>query len=1022
MDPRSHGRECSPGAESFYSARESDTASLASFYLDAYDDLTVDEYQSAPEIDREMTPVGTEPERTSSAESTPRHSPSRQLRQEELPNLINKRHSHDFGFLYHREAGKPLVLQRSTSYMSEGAFPTNAVKKADSYSSVDYLHDSYDFSTQSTRRAPPNRARQWRLSMERLAQKERQKSEQPEPRNEMRMALECPLKIPLPKPKDVEQMKHMLAQIKSQDAAPSSQISFDAVRKRAPSKTDDGHDRTYEPNLTNVQSNGEICGDEAVPMVPLRSTEVKANDHLELQPAIDAPTSVPQKLSMSPPSSVRVSPKPVFPTPALACITPPRSPSLPPSRPSSPPATSPQSPLMNFRRPLSALPQTGRNSFASPPDDVPRRPVRSRRGTRSAGASRHQSITREGLRDSTRDLQEQIQTLLRSLHKKLNKSGSLGRSPTRGSIGKCDSGELSTSRSNNSLSGKPTRYSSIKRESTMEKLENILSSSSETKKVGMFDAESIEELSTYGRIGNYVSANNTDTAIFEEFDKHFDLMLEADSGEEDDFVKIEDENGHASSQSYFSSMLSGAQERYRGRDLNRNLRDESDWRERKSDRKVDRSSPPLSLKKASRTSPPKKTAVAEPTEPPPVPLKRRVSRDERGKLANGLAPEQRPLSGGSEHQQLIIDQQNEQLKRLQKNQEELEEKMRLLQEQLKRQQQAQRMEQVPPAIPVKRRSSKVSESPEHYNQLGAAVLPPSDGGFPLISPYHFDPTSCGQMADGFLPTSLCRSGVQSPTTSKNSFLPQSNDASWQDRLLVASLIDVEDEVTETAIDCSPASANVARQTGDHRSPMERADTTGNLQIPYDDFVFEVGSLVGVMLPPETAGSGRSGSGSAGGMAFGVVRWAGYINDEPMLGLEMDDYGFQSGYLHDALYFDCEQGKGLFARPEQCVPDERIQQMALLDQAPHHDAHDNQLLNMVYDPLPGDFPPLFNVGTKDLSHLVGRCKGIQGHHNSCYLDATLFAMFTTTSVFDFIIDRPREDGDIPEYDQVQRVTL
>lgn len=30
------------------------------------------------------------------------------------------------------------------------------------------------------------------------------------------------------------------------------------------------------------------------------------------------------------------------------------------------------------------------------------------------------------------------------------------------------------------------------------------------------------------------------------------------------------------------------------------------------------------------------------------------------------------------------------------------------------------------------------------------------------------------------------------------------------------------------------------------------------------------------------------------------------------------------------------------------------------------------------------------------------------------------MFTATSVFDFIINRPREDGDIPEYDQVQKV--
>ena len=34
--------------------------------------------------------------------------------------------------------------------------------------------------------------------------------------------------------------------------------------------------------------------------------------------------------------------------------------------------------------------------------------------------------------------------------------------------------------------------------------------------------------------------------------------------------------------------------------------------------------------------------------------------------------------------------------------------------------------------------------------------------------------------------------------------------------------------------------------------------------------------------------------------------------------------------------------------------------------------------------------------------VGRMKGIQGHQNSCYLDATLFAMFGVTNRFDEVI--------------------
>ena len=41
---------------------------------------------------------------------------------------------------------------------------------------------------------------------------------------------------------------------------------------------------------------------------------------------------------------------------------------------------------------------------------------------------------------------------------------------------------------------------------------------------------------------------------------------------------------------------------------------------------------------------------------------------------------------------------------------------------------------------------------------------------------------------------------------------------------------------------------------------------------------------------------------------------------------------------------------------------------------------------------GSYPP---ISTDAMIHLCGRNKGIQGHQNSCYLDATLFAMFSFT---------------------------
>ena len=51
-------------------------------------------------------------------------------------------------------------------------------------------------------------------------------------------------------------------------------------------------------------------------------------------------------------------------------------------------------------------------------------------------------------------------------------------------------------------------------------------------------------------------------------------------------------------------------------------------------------------------------------------------------------------------------------------------------------------------------------------------------------------------------------------------------------------------------------------------------------------------------------------------------------------------------------------------------------------------------------------------------IVGRMRGIQGHHNSCYLDATLFSMFAFSMVFDSVLYRKKRETDIEEYEPVQ----
>ena len=63
------------------------------------------------------------------------------------------------------------------------------------------------------------------------------------------------------------------------------------------------------------------------------------------------------------------------------------------------------------------------------------------------------------------------------------------------------------------------------------------------------------------------------------------------------------------------------------------------------------------------------------------------------------------------------------------------------------------------------------------------------------------------------------------------------------------------------------------------------------------------------------------------------------------------------------------------------------------------------------------PPMH---VNNVEAFVGKHKGIQGHHNSCYLDATLFSMFAYTLVFDSILYRPKASDDLEAYTEVQQV--
>ncbi len=75
-----------------------------------------------------------------------------------------------------------------------------------------------------------------------------------------------------------------------------------------------------------------------------------------------------------------------------------------------------------------------------------------------------------------------------------------------------------------------------------------------------------------------------------------------------------------------------------------------------------------------------------------------------------------------------------------------------------------------------------------------------------------------------------------------------------------------------------------------------------------------------------------------------------------------------------------------------------------------------MVEQVIEEIPGIYLPVEKM--EDIP--IGQMRGIQGHHNSCYLDSTLFAMFAFSVVFDMILHREKRSNDIQEYDEVRRV--
>ncbi|XP_054459070.1 ubiquitin carboxyl-terminal hydrolase CYLD [Anoplopoma fimbria] len=150
-----------------------------------------------------------------------------------------------------------------------------------------------------------------------------------------------------------------------------------------------------------------------------------------------------------------------------------------------------------------------------------------------------------------------------------------------------------------------------------------------------------------------------------------------------------------------------------------------------------------------------------------------------------------------------------------------------------------------------------------------------------------------------------------------------------------------------------------------------------------------------------------------GTSYGIIRWIGTLPgcQETMAGLELDEEdGVSDGTFKRERYFDCAPKKALFVKLRSCRPDSRFQSASANSTEMMFKQEDLERDAEHCTGILGTVPP---VSTEQVHQiLIGRMKGIQGHYNSCYMDAALFSLFSCSSVLDAMLFKSTEPQDAP----------
>ena len=184
--------------------------------------------------------------------------------------------------------------------------------------------------------------------------------------------------------------------------------------------------------------------------------------------------------------------------------------------------------------------------------------------------------------------------------------------------------------------------------------------------------------------------------------------------------------------------------------------------------------------------------------------------------------------------------------------------------------------------------------------------------------------------------------------------------------------------------------NTLTAGGNRTSPKHSPETPE--PPPEIDKSLEVGSMVQV----------RKGA----MFHYGVIRWIGSLPTKNHIcaGLELEEeisHPSSNGMFDGVRYFTCPPFRALFCYLHDCSKDSRFDELPVQEVKQFFGPHDSRVIEGKVDP------------PKHLSSLyIGRSRGIQGNRNSCYLDATLYAMFAFNNTMDYLLSSPVE-GELNE---------